>query len=213
MTEVKSEFLIKYRDGSGSITERRISDVRLENGTTYDAFCHLRMARRPFQMDRILHVVNPSTGELLNPYRLVPETELHTLEALNWRVLPAIKALKFFTLSTRGLAKREKQRVADFVREVADVASCPKDEFDEWLHNLWCADLNAYSHGDVTEYTEILSAIPHELLPRCRDYALLIAGGSGRKPVEPDWLERIESEFSMTPKVKKPDRKKINERS
>jgi hypothetical protein len=203
-----AEFLIKYRDGSGDITERRISDLRLESANTYDAFCHLRKARRPFRMDRIVHVVNPDTGEVLNPYGLLPEADSSTLEALTWRVLPAIKALKFFALSTRGFAKRDGGKVADFVREVADVTLHPKEEFEEWLYKLWCGDLYAYRDGDTSEYTETLKAIPRELLARCRDYALLVARGSGRKEVDPAWVERIESEFSEVPIVKKPQKSK-----
>ena len=198
------EFLIKYRDGSGETTERRISDLRLESANTYDAFCHLRNARRPFRMDRIVQAINPDTGEVLSPYALLPNSEPATLEALNWRVLPAIKALKFFTLSTRGFAKREMERVAGFVREIANVTSRSKEEFEVWLYKLWCGDLYAYRDGDTTEYTETLKAIPRELLPRCRDYALLIARGSGRKPADPAWIERIEAEFSEVPRVKKP---------
>lgn len=206
ITSSMSEFLIKYRDGSGEVTERRISDLRLESAGNYDAFCHLRKARRPFRMDRIVHAVNPDTGEILNPYSLLPNSDSSTLEALTWRALPAIKALKFFTLSTRGFAKREKERVADFVREVADVARYTKEELEEWLYKLWCGDLYAYRDGDTTEYTETLKAIPREFLPRCRDYALLIARGSGRNPVDPAWVERTETEFCNVPNVKKPQK-------
>lgn len=198
------EFLIKYRDGSGEVTERRISDLRLESAGTYDAFCHLRKARRPFRMDRIVHALDPDTGEVLNPYTLLPNAGSSTLEALTWRALPAIKALKFFTLTTRGFSKREKDRVADFVREVADVSSYAKEDQENWLNKLCCGDLYAYRDGDTTEYTETLKAIPHEFLARCRDYALLIARGSGRKPVDPAWVERIETEFCDALCVKKP---------
>jgi hypothetical protein len=205
-----TEILIKYRDGSGELTERRISDLRLENATTIDAFCHLRDARRPFKMDRIVQAINPDTGEIINPYQLV-DPPLHgadrpTLESLTWRALPAIKALKFFTLSTRGFRQRERDRVIQFVQEAADVSSYSKEEVGEWVYKLWCGDLYAYRDGDTTEYTETLQSIPSALLDRCRGYALLIARGSGRKPVDPSWVKRIETEFSPAPQVKKPER-------
>lgn len=202
-----AEFQIRYRDSSGEITERRISDLRLENETTYDAFCHLREARRPFRMDRIVHAVIPSTGEVVNPYQLLGTSNHPTLDALLWRALPAIKAVKFFTLSTRGFAKRERERVTQFVREFAEAASHTKEEVEEWVYMLWCGDLYAYRDGDITEYTETLKAIPNELRARCRDYAVLIARGSGRKPIDPHWAERIDSEFCATPKVTKPEKK------
>ena len=104
-----SEFLIKYRDGNGDVTDRRISDLRSESAGTYDAFCALRKARRPFRMDRIIHAVSLDTGEILNPYCLLPNADLFSLEALTWRVVPAIKALKFFALSIRRISKREEE--------------------------------------------------------------------------------------------------------
>lgn len=199
-----AEFLIKYRGSSGEMTERRISGLCLESANTYDAFCHLRQTRRSFRMDRIVNAVSPDTGEVLNPYALLPNVDSSTLEALTWRVLPAIKALKFFTLSTRGFAKRERDRVGAFVHEVADVASHTKEDFEAWLYKLWCGDLYAYRSGETSEYTAILKSIPRELLARCRDYAVLIARGSGRKAVDASWMERIEAEFSETPSVKEP---------
>lgn len=206
---VMSEVLIKYRDGSGEITERRISDLRLENATTIDAFCHLRKARRPFKMDRIVHAINPDTGEVLNPYNLVSvspdDTARPSIESLLWQAMPAIKAIKFFALSTRGFKQRERDRVEQFVQEIADLSAYSKEEIGEWVYKLWCGDLCAYRDGNTTEYTETLLNIPSALLNRCRDYALLIARGSGRKPIDPAWLERIETEFNSVPKVKKPE--------
>lgn len=40
--------VIKYQDGSGQITEREISDLRLENENNIDTFCHTRKERRTF---------------------------------------------------------------------------------------------------------------------------------------------------------------------
>jgi len=203
-----NEILIRYRDGSGDITERRISDFRRESATTIDAFCHLRNARRPFKLDRIVQAHNPDTGEVINPYQLVGQLlqrDRETLESLTLRVIPAIKALKFFSLSTRGFAKRERERVVQFMREIVDVSAYSSEEIDEWIYNLWCGDLFAYRDGDTTEYTETLKNIPNKVLGRCREYALFIARGSGRRPVESNLLERVATEFSINPMVIKPD--------
>ena len=210
-----SEILIRYRDGGGEISERRISDLRLVDETTIDAFCHLRKARRPFKIDRIVHAVNPDTGETLNPFQLIDVGSVGaprpSIKSLLWQALPAIKALKFFTLSTRGFRHRERERVAQFVQETADLSAYSKEEIGEWVHKLWCGDLYTYWDGDTAEYTETLQNIPSALLNRCRDCALLIARGSGRKPIDPIWLERIETEFNHTPQVKKPERKATEE--
>src|SRR5450759_4695688 len=98
--------LNKYRGSSGKVTERRILDIHPENATTIDAFCHLRQARRSFKIERIVHAINAATGEIVNPWKFVSDgpgdNARETLESLTWQVLPAVKALKFFTLSTRG---------------------------------------------------------------------------------------------------------------
>ena len=174
-----------------------------------DAFCHLRKARRPFKMDRIVHAVNPDTGEVLNPYCLVAAPRVDdrpAIESVLWQALPAIKALKFFALSTRGWGQRERDRVTQFVQEIGGSNSLSKEEITEWVHKLRCGDLHTYRNGDTIEYTEILQNIPKALLDRCRDVALSIARGSGRKLANPTWTERIESEFNPTPQVKKPER-------
>ncbi len=85
-------------------------------------------------MDRIVHAVNPDTGEVLNPYQLIgssPQGSRESLESITWRVIPIVKALKFFTLSTRGFAKREREHVIQFLQEVTDVSAYSKEEILE----------------------------------------------------------------------------------
>lgn len=200
-----TEFVIKYRDFEGRVTERRISDVLEESEKAYDAFCHLRGERRSFTKARILEAIEVVTGAMANPYRLVPNGAPVTLEEAIGEALPAIKALKFFTLTTRGFAKRERERVGAFVREVLN-EEWPNEELEPWLQKLWCGDRLAYFKGDVSEYKTTLQYIPHHLLPRCREYAMLIARGSGRKAVNEEWMQRIDLEFVEDPVVAKPVR-------
>lgn len=206
-----ADILIKYRDSSGNVEERRISDIQAEGATSIDAYCHLRQARRTFKIDRVVHAVDLDTGEVINPWKFIANglaaDNRETLESLTWHVMPTVKALKFFTLTTRGSRKRELDRIVQFVQEVVDVTSYSKNEVYEWVKKLWCGHLYAYRDGNIAEYTDLLRNIPASLLKRCRDYALLIAKGSGRKPVEPSWVERIETEFSPDPRVKKQERR------
>lgn len=204
-----AEILIKYRDSSGNVDERRISDIRAESSIAIDAYCHLRQARRIFKIDRIVRAVDPNTGEVINPWRFIANglarDRRETLESLTWHVIPAVKALKFFTLTTRGSRKREIDRIVQFVQEIADITTYSKDEVFDWVKKLWCGNIFDYRDGNVAEYTDLLRNIPPSLLERCRNYALLIARGSGRKPLEPAWLERIKAEFSPDPRVTKPE--------
>lgn len=110
---------IKYQDGAGNITERDISDPCEETDKTIDAFCHMRSERRSFRLDRIMNSLATDTGELLNPNQLVLLMRApDSLDSLTWRVRPAIKALKFFSLTTRGFSKRERQHLNKFVKEL-----------------------------------------------------------------------------------------------
>lgn len=58
--------IIRYRDGEGTETERRISDLPLENSDSIDAFCHLRNERRNFVLHRIIHAIDAETGEIID---------------------------------------------------------------------------------------------------------------------------------------------------
>ena len=186
---------IKYQDGAGNITEREISDPCKETDKTIDAFCHMRSERRSFHLDRIMHSVATDTGELLNPYQLVPlMREPDSLDSLTWRVRPAIKALKFFSLTTRGFSKRERQHLNKFVKELVALPHSD-EEISDWVYDLWCADLYQYRDGDDKEYKGILEYVPPSLLEVCRAYAIRIVGGAANKPENSGWSERIEEEF------------------
>lgn len=197
---------IGYQDGTGTVTEREISDLRKEADKTIDAFCHLRNDRRIFNLDRIIRSVAVDTGEQLNPYQLVPlMRDPDSLDSLTWRVRPAIKALKFFSLTTRGFSKRERQHLNKFVKELVALPQSD-EEISDWVYDLWCADLYQYREGGVEEYKGLLEHIPNSLLEACRAYATKIVGGSASKPENSGWLERIDDEFKIHPVVRKPVR-------
>ena len=195
---------IKYQDGAGNITERDISDPCKETDKTIDAFCHMRSERRSFHLDRIMHSVATNTGELLSPYQLVPLMRApDSIDSLTWQVRPAIKALKFFSLTTRGFSKRERQHLNKFVKELIAVPQSD-EEISNWIYDLWCADLYLYREGIIEEYKRLLEHIPNSLLEVCRTYAIRIVGGPASNPENLGWLERIKDEFNSHPAVDAP---------
>jgi hypothetical protein len=201
-----SELILKYQEASGAVTERRISSIEIEDAQTINAFCHLRNGRRSFKINRIMNLVDPSSGEIINPYGqfILLKNEPLSIDYLTWPMISAIKALKFFSLTTRGFKQRERDRVTKFVQEISNTAPHTPEELSEWVYKLWCGDIYRFRDGDTLEYTETLRNIPASVLDRCRDYAMHIASGSGRKPIEPEWQERIDTEFSSDPVVKPP---------
>mgnify|MGYP001600820328 CR=1 FL=1 len=57
------ELIIKYEDGEGKITERRISEIVPQPPAAVTAFCHLRQGERTFAIKGILSAINPDSGE------------------------------------------------------------------------------------------------------------------------------------------------------
>lgn len=201
----------RYQRSDGQFTERAISNFAPSNWPgSIDAFCELRQEERSFNIQKMSDLVDLETGEVVtNPWTYFGFPEAHDqqqdMDALTREVLPAIKALKFFTITTRGFSKRERLRVLRFVEEVCDVSAFSKEEKETWLQKIWCADVHAYRDGKTGEYTGLLKSIPAKFLPRCQEYALWIAKGSGRKELNPFWEQRIISEFSDNPVVLRPE--------
>jgi hypothetical protein len=197
---IPSELLIRYKDSSGEVTERTISDIRQVRWDTVDAFCHLRMERRHFKILNVLQAVNPETGEFVeNLWKAFgmsgEEKGRERLESVTVPVFAAIKALKVFPYQTRGFGKRERAHVVRFIREQVGCDRYMDDEIDEWVHSLWVGDVQAYCHGDASECLEVVAAVPHSQRSACRETAIAIARGSGRKPLDPDLLSRINHEW------------------
>lgn len=141
----------------------------------------------------------------------MPKNDCLKIESILGESLPAIKALKFFTKTTRGGKRREIYRMVQFVKDVSDVDIYNDDEIAEWIRNLWCGGWQEYFDGNPTEYIKNLKNIPPSLMDKCRFYAKIIARGSGRKPINQEWLKRIELEFSNNPVVMKPIRNDIED--
>jgi hypothetical protein len=202
----------QYQAGDGQFTERTISDWSTSSPDFIDAHCELRKEQRTFNLKKMAHLVDLETGEVIaDPWSFFGLTSTsaeangrQSLDVLTWEALPAIRALKFFIITTRGFSKRERLKLVLFVEEVCNVSNYSKGELEEWLQNIWCANVHDYSSGKTKEYAELLQTVPTKLMPRCQAYALSIARGSGRKETDPFWLLRIESEFSKTPHVPAP---------
>lgn len=204
---------IKYQASDGTTSERAISDWHpsVYPGSV-DAFCELRGDRRSFNVKRMTEVIDLAAGEVISdPWAFFGIAEVKnvdhertSLDRLTWEVLPAIKSLKFFAITTRAFRKRERLKVTRFVQEVCDTSAFSLEDVEAWVEKLWCANMHDYYEGNSREYASLLMSIPPLLLDRCQEYAYWIARGSGRKPLTPHCIERLQSEFSSPAKVIKP---------
>ena len=194
------DLIIKYQNSSGDVTERRISDIIPEGLDSINAFCHLRQERRTFRIEKIIYAVYPETAEVVeNLYKLFALSNStngrERIISIVLPILPAIKALKFFSMQIRGFAKRERSHIVHFIRDVVDINGYCEDEINEFLKKLWCGDIYRYRDGDTSEYLGLLKEIPHSIMDQCQRVALLIAKGSGRKPIPHDLINRINENF------------------
>lgn len=194
------EILIQYRDSSGEVTERIISDYHPDGEFAIDAYCHVRNARRTFKLSNIIYAANPETDEVLpNVWQAFGMAKAangrERLDFLGAAHLSTIKALKFFTIYIRGFAKRERDHIIQFIRENTNTDSYSDVELDEWLKKLWAGDVYAYSNGETAEYDALIHAIPESLKSASRKTAIAIAAGSGRRQLAQDVLERINHAF------------------
>ncbi len=191
---------IQYRDSSGEITERQISEIEPEGMDAIFAYCHTRDAGRTFKLANILVAADSETGEAIeNIWKkfglAVSPDGRERIESLLANALPAIKALKFFTLMERGFAKRERGHLLQFMKQNFEVSSYSDEEIDEWLQKIWCGDIYAFRDGNTAEYEFLLNAIPSSMKRSCRETALLVAAGSKRRRLEQEAIDRINREF------------------
>ncbi|MFW5655943.1 MAG: hypothetical protein ACOCYW_09935 [Roseicyclus sp.] len=69
--------VIDYVDARGARSRRRITTLKLRNGThgpLLSAICHERRALRHFRIDRVEAFIDPETGEVVRPPHFLRET-------------------------------------------------------------------------------------------------------------------------------------------
>ncbi|HCZ16972.1 MAG TPA: hypothetical protein DHV85_20865 [Candidatus Accumulibacter sp.] len=60
-----AELLIRYKDGGGNITDRRISEIEPHEPGYILALCHKRGEDRTFKVSRIVSAIDAATGEVV----------------------------------------------------------------------------------------------------------------------------------------------------
>lgn len=199
-----TKLLIHYRDSSGEISERTISNCQCTNKYEIDAHCHTRNARRTFKLANIVDATDVETGEVIkNIWKLFQaptEDPRESLLSLTNDYLTTIKALRLFAMTALGFSKanreRERRHIVSYIKMHTNVKNYTDAEIDEWLKKLWCGDCSLYRNGDKNEYEALIKDIPSEQKPDALTTAYAIVSGSGRKPVAPGIVERIYNEFS-----------------
>ena len=189
---------IIYISGS-DVTERIISGTRVIKDDLIDAHCHMRDEGRSFRLSNILSATEIESGKKIDDlweYLGIKggDTSLRITRATH-PIWPEIDVLVSFAWKINGLRKRELTHLLNFIKNNAEVSGYSDEELKEWIRRKWRINYEAYRNGDRSEYEVRLKAIPKEMLPTCKACALMIAGGSGRKPITQDTLDEINTDY------------------
>lgn len=211
------EIIIRYKDSEGNVLKRTISDIRLDGDRKINAFCHLRNDMRTFNIANIEQIIDPKTGNIeKNPWQYFGLTESVGIIAMVHHFLPTIKALKLFSKLIRGFSKRERMYIVRFIIDDLNIKNYKEDMVDEWIHKLYAGDIPENDYINVYDFTSshtfscllpLIKEIPDELMEPCRNTALKITKGSGRRPVPVDLINWINTKF-ITDKEKENGRGK-----
>ena len=177
-----------YVDSSGEQSERLISNVTPQGMDEILAYCHLRNAQRTFKLSKVVRLMDAETGEVVAD----PWSHFGVVKGVHLPIalVPSIRALKHLTDKLRpGGRKRERDHLVSLAEKLQPHLDLSKQELDFQIKKLW-VDLDGED-----QYRRDLESIPVEWMPLCRQTALTIAKGSGRKPVNPLALNRIDVEF------------------
>ncbi len=116
--------------------------------------------------------------------------------------IKAFDAVAFFTATIRGFRHREVAKMCHFAKQISAMSGVSDEELHEWAQSR-CRKISIsdYKSGSNEGYEALLAAVPGRYLMRCKTAAYAIAMGSGRRPLNTEWEQRIELEFSESPKV------------
>lgn len=198
-----TRIVLNYFASDGSVSTRTITDWIPNGEGAIEAYCQLRKERRTFKIMNMLSVVDEQSGEqqknLWRTFGLERSSDgREKIEAILGERLMAIRVLKFYSISTRGFAKRERDHLLNYALQGITSIGYSREDVDSWLQSLWAGDVNAYAAGDDAEYKLMLSFLPSIQVPGVRITAELIARGSGRRALSPDAAERIARDFAVT---------------
>lgn len=192
---VKPQCQLRYCDAYGEITTREIAFVNnYASDNTFDAWCFLRNEMRTFRFDGVLRVVVLETGELGSaggifkayfPDKVAPANLRHPAA---WRVAGAL--VSYTRASGRGIKAREKEIIRSAVNTVCGAEAPNEDDFGTIIRV-----------AGVLEVVIAVNRLEADELILCRQAALEIARGSGRKAPDPDVLAAAAETFAGSNRV------------
>ncbi|WP_298580527.1 hypothetical protein [uncultured Luteimonas sp.] len=173
---MKRPLVIEYEDAAGSETTRVLEDYEYRSephvpGVHYLEGLEIGSGRwKSFRVDRIISAAFTDTGEAVAPWKVDNPDGTVPARVVLRPYFAAIHRMRAYVARTRGFRQREKDRFADFVLDlVADKRGLPDALVAEAAFRLATEDQGG--------------AVPLHQLDCCRRHALIIAKGSGRRPL------------------------------
>lgn len=185
------EFIIRYSEAGGAVSKIKITGISSAGNRAIKAKVLPGNNERIFDLNNISMIIDPVTGDILDrePWSFFCFDNKDNLNSLINSMIPVIKALKIFTIQLGRYRQRERGYIVKFIKDKIDVQNIPDKTVDKWLKQLWCEhrvkpiDIYGFKKGDSLACEPFIKDIPDELMEKCREVAMKIAVGSGRKQI------------------------------
>lgn len=184
---MKTKLRILYGENPETASEKVLEDYFHEVGTFSPDVHYINAAHgdgemRTFRVDRIWSACNAETGESIEPWLIDNPNGTKPLTMVSRPYAPAICTMHEFVAKTRGFRKRERDRFDQFTLELINDSSGIDTA-------MLC------EHAFRLGRSESGSEIPTDQTSVCRRHALIIAAGSGRRPIDTAVMQQIEALF------------------
>jgi hypothetical protein len=185
------EFIIGYSEAGGAVSKIKITGISSASCRTINARVLPENIERIFDLKNISMIINPVTGDILDrdPWSFFCFDNKDNLNSLINSMIPVIKGLKIFTIQLGRYRQRERGYIVKFIKDKIDIQNISDKTVDEWFKQLWCGprvkpiDIYGFKKGDSLACEPFIKDIPDELMEKCREVAMKIAVGSGRKQI------------------------------
>ncbi len=152
---VKAEFQLKYRDGNGSETQRKVSVRNFDRnhlGGMFIGHCHLRNATRTFRVDRVIGCIDIDSGEivenisdyLMKRYESSPEFAAKKLLDSDYDTL---RVLLYVGKADGQFRKAEKQIYLDVCKRISSDSRLTHDSIEELISDVDDMSVTAFKQA------------------------------------------------------------------
>lgn len=152
---VRAIFQLKYRDGNGSETHRKVSVRNFDRnhlGGMFIGHCHLRGATRTFRVDRVIECIDIDSGEIVEDlsdyltkrYESSPEFTAKKLLDSDYDTL---RVLLYVGKADGQFRKAEKQIYLDVCKQISSDSTLTHESIEELIGDVDDMSITAFKQA------------------------------------------------------------------